>query len=143
MPKPQSGKYLLAIVAMLSLGLLSIPAIGALRRGEEGAPANELRYVQAATTTMMTHNQINAIPHPVTVPTNDMTKFPDASTLPTLKGLWADDKPGYELYRHDNIADGIPEGTVDYLRLPNTKWYYTVEAGGTVIQWREPSTKER
>ncbi len=143
MPRPQSGKYLLALVAVLTAGLLSIPAIGVLHRAEEGAPADELRYVQAAITTMMTHNQINTIPHPVTEPTNDMTQFPDATTLPTLKGLWADDKPGYVLYRHDNVADGIPEGTVDYLRLPNTKWYYTMETDGTVIQWREPSTKER
>ncbi|MEK7777907.1 MAG: hypothetical protein AAB303_04705, partial [Chloroflexota bacterium] len=123
MPRPQSGRYLLALVTTLALGLLSIPAIGVLHRAAEGAPADELRYVQAAVTTMMTHNQINAIPHPGTEPTNDMTQFPDASTLPTRKGLWADDKPGYVLYQHDNGADGIPEGTVDYLRLPTTRWY--------------------
>ncbi|MSQ22766.1 MAG: hypothetical protein EXR53_05615 [Dehalococcoidia bacterium] len=143
MPGQQSGKFLLALVAAVSLGLLSITAMGVLRRAEEGAPANELRYVQAAITTMMTHNQINVIPNPVTVPTNDMTQFPDSSTLPARKGLSSGDRPGYVLYRHDNVRNGISEGTVDYIRLPNAKWYYTAVADGTVTQWEEPSTEVR
>ena len=143
MPKPKSNQYLmLALVAVLALGLLSIPAVGVLRKAEEGAPANELRDIQAAVTIMMTHQGISVIPHPITEPTNDMSRFPDPITPPTLKGLLAEDKPGYVLYQHDNKASSIPEGTVDYVRTSTTQWYYTVDADGTVTQWRQPPTKD-
>lgn len=138
-----SGRRLLLMLAVVVFGFMLFLADGMLRRADSDAAGNELRFIQSAVTTMMTHNGLTEIPNPVTEATRDMEAFPDATTSPLLKGLFAEDKPGYVLYRHDTMADGAPEGTVDYLRFATTRWYYTVERDGTVVQWETPvSTAE-
>lgn len=131
------GTKLLVVVLVLVFSLVGAIATAALRRGEEGAPNSELRYIQSAVTSMMADNNITSLPHPVTVPTTDMGRFPDAVTPSEQKGLEAGDKPGYLLYGHDKTHDGKAEPTVDYLAFSKTRWAYTVASDGTVTQWLE------
>ena len=120
---------LFAIIAIVGL------ATNALKRGEDNLASSELRHIQAAVITMMTHNGIHAIPDPVSEPTSDLRRFPDVTTPPDRKGMLEGDLPGYVLYEHDLVADGLPEATVSYLRFAHGRWTYTAREDGTVIQW--------
>ena len=70
-------------------------------------------------------------------PTSDLSRFPDVLTEPGLKGMLEGDLPGYVLYEHDLIADGLPEATVSYVRFIEGRWTYTAARDGTVTQWAE------
>ena len=94
----------------------------------------ELQSVQQAVSIMMADNDITILPNPVVLPTNDMSLFPDANTLPEAKGLLRNDKPGYVLHGHDKTRDGQPKPKVDYLGSLHTKWVYTVTRAGIVHQ---------
>ena len=114
--------------------VLGIPAVFALIKGETDFQNRELHIIQLAVVSMMVDNHISTIPDPVTVPTNDMGAFPDATALPEAKGLLVGDKAGYLLYGHDKTPDGEPEPIVNYVTFAKTTWTYTVTSDGTLIQ---------
>jgi len=90
----------------------------------------------------MTDNRLETLPHPVTVATDDMNAFPDAtSVVVTEKKTDPDgtpyavgDKNGYILFQDDVIGDGAQTGLVNYVATDTTKGTYTVDANGTVTQ---------
>ena len=94
----------------------------------------ELRNLQQAVFAMMADNQIATLPNPVSVPTNDMSLFPDPITPPQAKGMMPGDKPGYLLYGHDIIADGRLGPLTSYVVSMQTGWTYTVTRAGIVAQ---------
>jgi len=146
---------LLIVVAILGvLAAVVIPNVGRfIGAGEEEAAATEFANVQTAVIAMMTDNELSELPVPVTTPTNEMDKFPDATSsatepieVPVNPGKVYDpdgdpynydaggDLVGYLLYQHDiNGGDG-PVDLVNYLATRETKGTYTVDASGTVIQ---------
>ena len=123
----------------IAFGLAIILLFGSLvfqvlSRSSDSAETGELRVVQSAVITMMVDNRLKSLLNPVVEPTREMRSFPDATTAPETKGLASDDKPGYVLYGHDNLADGNAEGTVNYMLAPTTIWEYTVTSAGLVIK---------
>jgi hypothetical protein len=124
------------VLLLLALMTTILVVVGgtALRGSDESASKSELRHIQSAVSTMMVHNSLISIPNPVTEPTDDLTRFPDTATPPEQKGLQAGDKPGYLLFGHDNVADGLPESRVDYVRFDASRWMYSVSSDGTVTQ---------
>ncbi len=135
---------LLIVVAILGvLAAVVIPNVGRfIGRGQTEASATELSNVQSAVTSMMTDNNLTTLPHPVTIATNDMGPFPDATAAigtekkldPTGTTYTAGDKIGFLLYQHDVKADGAATSLVNYVATQHTKGTYTVDASGTVTQ---------
>ena len=135
---------LLIVVAILGvLAAVVIPNVSRfIGAGEEESSATELSNIQSAVTSMMTDNRLETLPHPVTVATDDMGAFPDAtSVVVTEKKTDPDgtpyavgDKNGYILYQHDVIGDSAQTGLVNYVATDTTKGTYTVDANGTVDQ---------
>ncbi len=139
---------LLIVVAILGvLAAVVIPNVGRfIGRGQTEAAATEFANIQSAVTSMMTDNNIAALPNPVTVATNDMGAFPDATSVggtnkmkdPTGYNYDATDKAGYLLYQHDITAVANPNNAtaalVNYVAQQYTKGTYTVTSSGTVTQ---------
>lgn len=121
----------LVLVVTLVLGSLAFQTIS---RTLDGAEQEEWRMVQSAVISMMVDNGVRSLPNPVTEPTKDMARFPDATTSPELKGLGIDDGPGYVLFNHARMSDDGLIETVDYVNAPTTNWSYTVDEGGRVYQ---------
>ena len=140
-PTVLRGRVLVLLSIFVTVAIVGM-ATNALQRGEDSLAASELRQIQAAVLTMMTHNGITTIPDPVREPTSDLRRFPDVSTPPSRKGMLEGDLPGYVLYEHDPIADGLPEATVNYVRFAVGRWTYTTDHDGTVTQW-ERATADR
>ena len=138
-PTVLRGRVVLLMAVFVTVALVGM-ATNALRRGEDNLAANELRQIQAAVLTLMTHNRITKIPNPLREPTSDLRRFPDVSTPPSQKGMLEGDLPGYVLYEHDLTADGLPEATVSYVRFAAGRWTYTVDHDGTVTQWERATT---
>ena len=138
-PTVLRGRVVLLMAVFVTVALVGM-ATNALRRGEDNLAANELRQIQAAVLTLMTHNRITTIPNPLREPTSDLRRFPDVSTPPSQKGMLEGDLPGYVLYEHDLTADGLPEATVSYVRFAAGRWTYTVDHDGTVTQWERATT---
>ncbi|MCH8199458.1 MAG: hypothetical protein IIA54_05255 [Chloroflexi bacterium] len=138
-PTVLRGRVLLLLAVFVTVALVGM-ATNALRRGEDNLGASELRQIQAAVLTLMTHNGITTIPNPVREPTSDLRRFPDVSTPPSRKGMLEGDLPGYVLYEHDLTADGLPEATVSYVRFATGRWAYTADRDGTVTQWERATT---
>ena len=88
--------------------------------------AGELRKVQAEVEVMMRNNDLARLVHPVGVPTNDMHRFPDATTKHGTAGV------GYVLYLHDFDGDGSPD--TNYIYCSKTKGTYTCDEHGNVTQ---------
>ena len=144
---------LLIVVAILGiLAAVVVPNIARfLGRGETEAAATEIRSSQTAITTLMIDNGLTQIPFPKNeaggVSFNDMAAFPDSiSATGTGKdsdpgGVAYDfllgDKPGYLVYNHDLIADGLLVGLANYVTTQTTSYWYTAEADGTVKQWAD------
>ncbi len=133
------GRVVVLLAAFLAVAIAGM-ATNALRQGEDNLAASELRQIQAAVLTLMTHNGITTIPNPLSEPTSDLRRFPDASTPPSRKGMLEGDLPGYVLYEHDLAADGLPEATVSYVRFAAGRWTYTADRDGTVTQWEKATT---
>ena len=138
-PTVLRGRVVLLMAVFVTVALVGM-ATNALRRGEDNLATNELRQIQAAVLTLMTHNRITKIPNPLREPTSDLRRFPDVSTPPSQKGMLEGDLPGYVLYEHDLTADGLPEATVSYVRFAAGRWTYTVDHDGTVTQWERATT---
>jgi len=88
--------------------------------------AEELRKVQVAVKVMMRNNSLTQLAHPVRVPTNDMHRFPDASTRHGTAGV------GHVLYLHDFDGNGRPD--TNYIPFSNTKGTYICDEYGNVTQ---------
>ena len=86
----------------------------------------EFREVQDAVQFMMRNNKLASLAHPVTAATDDMRRFPDASTRHGAVGM------GYVLYCHDSNGDGKPD--INYIRFSKTKGTYTCDEYGNVTQ---------
>jgi len=113
------------------------------RTHHEEAAEVELANVQAAVIAMMVDNNLTSLPNPVIVATNDMSAFPDATSVCGVdkiqdpKGnayVRGADKDGYVLYQHDIIGDAAQAGLVNYVATQYVKGTYTVNSQGTVIQ---------
>jgi len=124
---------LLSLVGV-ALILMAYIAVNAAGQGHEKAQALELRNLQQAVFAMMADNQIATLPNPVSVPTSDMSLFPDPITPPETKGMMPGDKPGYLLHGHDIIADGRLGPLTYYVVSMQTSWTYTVSRAGIVAQ---------
>jgi hypothetical protein len=90
------------------------------------AAALELHEVQVAVNVMMRNNNLTILKHPVSVATDDMRRFPDATTRHGTTGA------GYVLYLHDFDGDGSPD--TNYIHHSRTKGTYTCDAYGKVTQ---------
>jgi len=152
---------LLIVVAIL--GVLAAVVIPNVTRfvgsGKSEAAETELHNVQLAVTSMMLENGLTSItttgyPDSGSVSTNVMTfegtgpttgtaGFPDYGTLATAKGgtFEAGDQDGYVLFGHDIIGDAMipPAGAalVNYINNPQTTYFYTCDADGTVRQYAD------
>ncbi len=136
---------LLIVVAILGvLAAVVIPNVGRfIGRGESEAAETEFSNVQSAVVAMMTDNGLQTLPNPVTSATDNMSQFPDTSTIASGdKSTDPDgdsytdgaDKDGFILYQHDIDADGSDNTTVNYVATEITKGEYTVDSSGTVTQ---------
>ena len=98
---------LLVVVAILGVlaGIVTFGVVGLLANARTRAAAQELEIVQSATDTMMADKGVTSVTE-VTVATNDMTAFPDAT----------------------NALNP------NYLRDTTTKGTYTCTTDGTVTQ---------
>lgn len=110
---------------------------------KEMASETERTNVQSAVLAMMIDNKLKIIHNPVDEPTNDMSAFPDATSIagskykrydPKGNAYTAGDKDGYVLYQHDIIADGSDKTTVNYVASRYTRGTYTVDILGKVTQ---------
>jgi type IV pilus assembly protein PilA len=142
---------LLIVVAILGvLAAVVIPNVGRfIGRGEQEAKDTELSNMQTAVISMMTDNNLQVLPVPVTLSTNDMTAFPDSTSIAASANKLTDpagylyevstDKDGYILYGHDitGAASADPNPSqidVNYTSTNTTAYYYDVDASGTVTQ---------
>jgi len=92
---------------------------------QEGA-ALEFRKVQDAVRIMMGNNNLTELANPVTVPTNDMRRFPDTTTKHGAAGV------GYVLSCHDFNGDGTAD--TNYILFDRTKGTYICDKYGNVTQ---------
>ena len=90
------------------------------------AALQELHKVQTAVKVMMRNNNLTELAHPVRVPTNNMHRFPDASTRHGAAGV------GYVLYLHDFNGDGNYD--INYINCRTTKGTYLCDEYGDVTQ---------
>ena len=140
---------LLIVVAILGvLAAVIIPNVGRfLGRGQEEARRTEKRNLESAVINLMVENELSNIPNPV-LPTgnatNDMTAFPDATSVaagadklndPTDTPYQAGDQDGYVLYQHDKTADNGTTVLHNYVNFSSTTYFYCVDADGTVHQY--------
>ena len=125
---------------------LSISQTELVIKAEEQTRREEFRLISTAVAAMMADNGLAEIPAPLDyaggVATSDMgstgeTGFPDYSTAD--KGYTGEGTPraGYVLYGHDRtVSDNTTRfESVNYMLLPATRYYYTVETDGTVRQF--------
>jgi hypothetical protein len=75
---------------------------------------------------MMRNNDLDELANPVIEPTDDMHKFPDATTRHGEGGV------GYVLYLHDHDGDG--KSDTNYFGYKKTKAKYTCDKFGNVTQ---------
>jgi type IV pilus assembly protein PilA len=135
---------LLIVVAILGvLAAVVIPNVGRfIGRGQTEAGETEFANIQSAVVSMMVDNQLSTLPHPVLVATDNMSLFPDATSVcgtdklldPNGNGYGAGDKDGYILFQHDVTADNATTNLVNYVATEITKGTYTVDSLGTVTQ---------
>jgi len=120
--------------------------------GDEAQRKSEKTNVALAVGMMMLESGIGTIRNPITVPTNDMSAFPDATSVAGSAdklldadddAYTANDKDGYVLYQHDKTADGSSStGLVNYLPSATNTYYYTIDADTTLHQWDAPGGTE-
>jgi len=86
----------------------------------------ELQRVQEAVRAMMANMDLDKIPNPVAIPTNDMHRFPDITSRHGKAGV------GYVLFLHDSNGDGEPD--INYIRGRTTTGTYICDENGNVSQ---------
>ncbi len=74
----------------------------------------------------MKNNNLTELSHPIRVPTNDMHRFPDASTGHGTAGV------GYVLYLHDFDGDG--SYGINYINCSTTMGTYLCDEYGNATQ---------
>ena len=132
------------------------PAAPVASSGEGEAPDTEYQNMITAVGTMMVDNRVPALPNPSALAsgsgtggchtgTNDMTAFPDATSVAGSADKLADpngakytaaDKDGYILFGHDRTADGGSTSTRNYIiDVATASFCYQVTADGTMIQY--------
>ncbi|UCH51036.1 MAG: type II secretion system protein [Chloroflexota bacterium] len=133
------------------LGILTAVAIvnfvGFTSHGESEAKDTELKHIQTAVIAMMVDNQISTLPNPITTPTNDMSAFPDATSLAGSPDKKTDlngnvyilagrnpDKNGYVLFGHDMIGGDGQTNLVNYVATRYTSGTYITDDSGKVTQ---------
>ena len=110
----------------------------------------EYQNILAATQAMMTDNNLPTLVNPVsantapcTTGTQDMTAFPDSSTVAATKVTYlggtagAADLPGFILFGHDITMDNAATSLVNYTSRSTATFCYTVTADGTITQYTE------
>jgi len=142
------------IEQLVTVGILGILAAVAIvnvvvftGRGESEAAETELKNIQTAVSAMMVDNQLATLPNPVTTPTNDMSVFPDATSLAGSPSKQTDpngnaymlsginpDKNGYVLFKHDIIGGDGQTNLVNYVATRYTKGTYIADDSGMVTQ---------
>ena len=135
---------LLIVVAILGvLAAVVIPNVGRfIGRGESEAADTEFANIQTSVIALMTDNQLDSLPNPVSVATANMSLFPDPTSAVTVAKLTdpegatyqAGDGDGYILFGHDVVADNSVNATVNYVATEVSKGSYTVDSLGTVLQ---------
>ena len=90
------------------------------------AVALEFRKVQDAVWIMMKNNNLTELANPATVPTNNMRRFPDATTGHGVVGV------GYVLSCHDFNGDGTAD--TNYILFDRTKGTYICDKYGNMTQ---------
>jgi len=114
------------------------------KRQEAQIAKEELSSVQEAVKAIMRHHNLSTLPNPVTEATNNMSAFPDATSVAGTADKLRDpagnvyvlgaDKNGYVIYQHDFVADATKTALIDYFRSQYTDYYYVVDSQGTVTQ---------
>ena len=110
---------LLIVVAILGvLAAVVIPNVGRfIGRGEQEAKDTELSNIQSAVQSMMVDNNLQSLDDPEDDgSTDNMSAFPDETATYILYG-----------FTSGNL-------TINYVATPQTAYYYTVDALGTVHQ---------
>jgi len=119
--------------------------------GVQEAAETELANIQVAVQAMMVDNGLSTLPNPVTIATNDMSAFPDVTSVCSTDKIWeptstpgvetelkpyirGGDMNGYVLYQHDLVADGKSTNLVNYIASQYTQGTYTIDAYSTVTQ---------
>ena len=137
---------LLIVVAILGvLAAVIIPSVGRfMDAGKTEAAKTELDIVQTAVLSMMVDNELSTLPNPVTTATDNMSAFPDDTSIAgsadkqydlNRNAYQSGDKNGFLLYQHDRIADNSDNTSlVKYVANEQTKGTYIVNAYGTVAQ---------
>ena len=141
---------LLIVVAILGiLAAIVAPNVGRfLGSGKTESADTEYQNILTATQSMMVDNNLSTIPTavstdsaPCTTGTQDMTAYPDSSTLaaakvPFLGGTaGAADLVGFILFGHDITMDNAATGLVNYTSSGTANQCYTVTSDGTVSQY--------
>ncbi len=140
---------LLIVVAILGvLAAVVIPNVGRfIGRGEEEAKDTEFANVQAAVHAMMVDNELQTLPTPVLLSTNNMALFPDTSATAAAgagakdrdvagNDYEAADKDGYYLFAHDRQGDSSNSvNLTNYTATKTTAYWYITDAFGTITQY--------
>jgi len=115
---------LLVVIAILGiLAAVTVPSVNHfIGKGKTESGATELSNVQVAMTAMMADQNISSLTA-TTAPTNLMDEFPTTGTVQILNG---------STYNPGNLT---PAPSANYLQKATTKYYYTVDADGTVHGW--------
>jgi hypothetical protein len=110
---------------------------------QEEARLTELHEIQSAVAAMMADNHLDKLPNPVGTATNDMSAFPDATSVagsaskakdPKGNPYQSGDRNGYLLYGHDLTGSNDRAALVNYITWHYTRGTYTVNATGEVTQ---------
>ena len=159
---------LLIVVAILGiLAAVIIPNVGRfLGSGEDEAQDTEYQNIITAVSGMMVDNEISSIPNlnnspagGCTTGTNAMATWPDntsdesggangnKATDPNDNTYNSVDRPGYMLYNHDIIADGLFQSattsppSVNYMTVTTSNLCYEATSDGNITQYTKDGTQ--
>ncbi len=159
---------LLIVVAILGiLAAVIIPNVGRfLGSGETEAQDTEYQNIITAVGGMMVDNEISSLPNlnngaagGCTTGTNAMATWPDntsdenggangdKATDPSGDSYDSVDRPGYMLYNHDILADGVFQSattspaSVNYMTVSTSNLCYEATADGNITQYKKDGTQ--
>ena len=141
---------LLIVVAILGiLAAVIVPNLGRLLGGGETTAQNsEFESVKTGVISMMVDNGLATLPNaratkgvlPCVTGTQDMTTYPDDSTLidkgTAVGGTWSgSDVEGFILFGHDTVGNAAATPLTNYVETTTASSCYTVDSQGTVTQY--------